>query len=93
MKVYQVVMPLKHYDLVGEYRSPLFKTHEDAVRFLKEITEMSKNNPHSERSWWTYDCYFRLVGPDERARIVDYDIVDEWNGEIAERYKYLKYLN
>jgi hypothetical protein len=93
MKVYQVVMPFKHHDSVGEYRSPLFKTHEDARRFLKKIIEMSKNNPRSERSWWTYDCYCTLVGPDKKARIIDYTIVDEWSGEIAKRHKYLTYLN
>jgi hypothetical protein len=93
MKVYQVVMPFKYHDSVGEYRSPLFKTHEDASRFLEKIMEISKNNPNSERSWWSYDCYFRLVGADERARIVDYNIVDEWNGEIGERHEYLKYIN
>ena len=55
MKVYQVTMPYHDGDHEhGHYESPIFKTREDAEKFLKALIEM---DVHDKRKWWTYSWY------------------------------------
>lgn len=89
MKVYRVVMNYFDGDHDhGRYESPLFSNADAANAFLRKLCAIPSDD---YRYWWT-DAYPWDQGPEHRAHIEEYEVLDEApEPGRAEEYRTITY--